>query len=92
MAKFVIKKDGSKQSFDAEKIKRSIRLAAVEAGVEESRVNEIVNQVAGLAMTLADTKEEIVTSELREKILSDLDTIESSISAAWRKHDEERKV
>lgn len=92
MAKFVIKKDGSKQPFDAEKIKRAIQLAAAEAGLEEAKVNEVVNQVAGPAIALADTKEEIATSEIREKILGDLDQLEPSVSAAWRKYDQEKKT
>ena len=40
---------------------------------------------------LADTKEEIATSELRKKILSELDSVEPSVSAAWRKYDQEQK-
>ena len=91
MAKFVIKRDGSKQVFDSEKIKRAIQLAAEQAGLEEDRVSEIVNQVAGSAIALADIKEEIATSEIREKILSDLDTVEPAVSAAWRGHDKENK-
>lgn len=92
MAKFVIKKDGSKQPFDAEKIKKVIQLAAAEAGLEEAKINEVVNQVAGSAISLADTKEEIATSEIREKILGDLDQLDPSVSAAWRKYDQENKA
>lgn len=92
MAKFVIKRDGSKQPFDAEKIKRSISLATVEAGLEEQRKNEVVEQVFAAAVALTEAKEEIATSEIREKILGDLDQLEPSVSAAWRKYDQEKKT
>lgn len=91
MASDVIKKDGTKESFDAEKIKKSIAIAAQEANLSEERKNEVVEQVATAAIQMAEEKEEIATSEIKEKILSELDHIEPGVSAAWRKHDEEKK-
>lgn len=91
MATQVIKKDGAKEAFDPEKIKRAIASACSEGGCSEERKNEIVEQVSASALALADTKEEIATSELREKILSELDKVEPSAAAAWRKHDQEQK-
>lgn len=91
MAQQVIKKDGTKEPFDAEKLRRSIAAAAQQAKLSEERKNEIVEQVAAAALQLAATKEQIPTSELKAKILSDLDQIEPSVSAAWRKYDQERK-
>lgn len=90
MANFVIKKDGTKEPFDAEKIKNSILAAAKKAELPEERRDEIVIRVSSIALELASQKEEIATSELREKILSELDTIEPSISEAWRKHNQEK--
>jgi len=91
MANVVIKKDGTKQPFDPEKIKNSIKMAAQQAGLAEDRVNEIVGQVSVTALQLFAGKEEIATSEIRDKVLSELDNVEPSVSAAWRKYDEEKK-
>jgi transcriptional repressor NrdR len=91
MASNVVKKDGTKEPFNPEKIRNSIRAAAGQAGLLEERKNEVVEQVATTAIQVADGKEEIATSEIREKILSDLDRIEPSVSAAWRKYDQEKK-
>jgi len=91
MAKEVIKKDGTKEPFDAEKIKNSIVAAAQRTDLSEERKNEVVEQVAATVIQMAEGKEEIATSELREKILSELDRIEPSVSAAWRKYEEEKK-
>ncbi len=91
MATVVIKKDGTKQSFDLEKIKNSIKMAAQQAGLAEDKVNEVVEQVSTVALQLAAQKEEIATSEIKDKILSELDNVEPSVSAAWRKYDEEKK-
>ncbi len=91
MAKEVIKKDGTKEPFAAEKIKNAIRAAAARTELSDERKNEVIEQVATVVIQLADTKEEIATSELRKKILSELDSVEPSVSAAWRKYDQEQK-
>ena len=91
MANFVIKKNGSKEPFDAEKIRKSIIAAAQGTNLSEERINEVVEQVSKVALELAEGKEEIATSELREKILGELDNVEPSISEGWRKHDQEKE-
>jgi len=91
MALEVIKKSGEKEPFDTEKIRRSIQAAADETDLSEERKKEVVEQVANSAIQLAEGKEEIATSEIREKILDELDKIEPSVSAAWRKYDQEKK-
>lgn len=90
MSNQVIKKDGTKEPFDEGKLKRSIELAGLEAGLSVARVQEIVNQVGGTALELAATQEEIATSALREKILSELDRVEPGMAEAWRKYDQKR--
>lgn len=92
MAKEVIKKDGSKQPFDPEKIKNSIRGAAKRTELPEERQNEVAEQVATAVIQLADAKEEIATSEIRENILSELDKVEPTVSEAWKKHEEEKSA
>lgn len=91
MAKFVIKRDGIKEPFDAEKIKRSIIANAQDANLPEKRIDELVKQVSETAIQLTKEKEEITTTEIKEKILTELDTIEPSVSGVWRKFEEERR-
>ncbi len=90
MATEVIKKDGRKEPFDPEKIKSSITAAANLTDLSEERKNEVVEQVATAAIQMAEGREEISTSELKQKILSDLDGIEPTISEVWKKHEEEK--
>ena len=90
MAKFAIKRDGTKEPFDAEKIKASITGAASDAGLPEERTNEVTEQVLGAVMQMAEEKEEIPTSEIKEKILSELDVLEPSVSKAWKEHEQKK--
>ena len=91
MAKEVIKKDGTKEPFDAGKISKAISVAADEAGLEEGRKNEVVEEVTAKVVQMADDKDEIATSEIKENILSELDAVEPSVAVAWRKYDTENK-
>ena len=91
MAKEVIKRDGRKEPFDAKKIKKSIANTAKEAGLSGTKKNKIVKQVATSAIQLAKGKAVIATSEIRDKIVSELDRLEPTVSAVWRKSEEEKK-
>jgi len=90
MAQQVIKRDGTKEPFDAEKVKKAIELAAGEAGLAPERTGEVVKQVSDAVLEFAAEKEEVATSELREKALSELEKVEPSVAEAWRKYDQER--
>ena len=91
MANEVIKKDGSREPFDAEKIKKAIASAAQETNLPEERKNEVIEEVAAIVIQMADSKEEIATSEIKEKILSELDRVEPVVSASWRRYDQEKR-
>ncbi len=90
MANQVVKKDGSKEPFDAEKVKKAIALAAGDAGLPAERASSVVSQVASVVLEFAASKEEISAIQLKEKILGELDKIEPAAAAAWRKYDQER--
>ena len=87
MATQVIKKDGSKQPFDAEKIKRGIEGAAREAGLPNDKVSQVAAEVSAVVLERIGSQEEIVTSEIKSMILNELDRVEPSVSAAWRTYE-----
>ncbi len=91
MASEVIKKDGSRQPFDAEKIRISITIAAEQANLLGERKNEVVEKVTAVVMQMVEGREEIATSEIKEKNLSELDLIEPAVSASWRRYEQEKK-
>ena len=91
MATQVVKKDGSKQDFDPGKIRNAISMAAKEADISEDRKNEVVEQVISAVTGIVEGKEEVSATEIKTKILMELDSIEPSVSDAWRAYDREKK-
>jgi len=91
MALEVIKRDGLREPFNAKKIRKAITVVAKRAKLPKRRRDEVVEQVAKAAIQLAEGKEQIATSEIREKILSELDRIEPVVSVAWRNYEQKKK-
>ena len=91
MTNFVVKKDGTKLPFDSEKIKESIMASAQETDLSEEKKKEVVDQVLSTVLQMIGEREEIETSEIKNKILQELDSIEPSISKAWRDYDEKKE-
>jgi len=90
MAKVVIKRDGTKEEFDGEKIRKSIEVAAMSSGLSEDKVKKIVFQVLDVVLKLANSKEEIATVELGDAVFNELNKIEPKIAEAWKKYEEEK--
>lgn len=92
MAKFVVKRDGVKEPFDVEKLRGSIRVNAQEAILSESgdRINNLVDLISSVVLRDLGEKKEVTTAELKEKILSELDTVDPTVSEAWRKYDRKK--
>ncbi|MDP3901284.1 MAG: ATP cone domain-containing protein [bacterium] len=90
MATEVIKRDGSRQPFDPEKLRRSIEAACQDADSTAERTKEVVEQVSSEVLSSVSERPEVSTSELGSMILGKLETVEPSAAQAWRKHEEEK--
>jgi transcriptional regulator NrdR family protein len=91
MTNFVIKKSGEREPFDPMKIENSIRAAATDAGLPTERINELVNRVAKVVIDAVVDKNEVATSEIKKRILAELDEIEPAVADAWRQFDEAKE-
>lgn len=87
----VIKRDGSKEPFDPDKVRRAVEKAAVDAGLALQRRKEVIEKVTEKTIRAVRKKGEIATSALREQILEHLDAVERRVSDAWRRFDQRYK-
>ncbi|MBU1015004.1 hypothetical protein KKI17_01000 [Patescibacteria group bacterium] len=90
MAKEVIKRDGSRQEFAAEKIRKSVEAAAREGGLSEERIGEIVEKASAPVLSWAEEQEEVSTSEIRERLLAELANVAPEAVEGWKAYDERR--
>jgi len=91
MAQEVIKRDGSRQLFDARKISNAIMAAGAETDLSDDKVNEAIERVTTVVSQMVEARDEITTTEIRERVLSELDAMAPAIAEAWRKYDKQQK-
>ena len=90
MTKFVIKKDGTKELFNAGKIEDAVRAAAQAVDFSEERIQELIKSVLIKVFEFTRDSEEISVVEIKRIVLGELDIIEPSVSASWRDYDQEK--
>lgn len=83
----VVKRDGTKEEFDINKVKRSIKKAVIDAGLTIKEKTDVIGEVSRAALETAKEKSEVTAEALREQILTHLDKAASEVSEAWRQFD-----
>lgn len=86
MATQVMKKDGSVQPFDVEKIKAAVLGASTEAGLDAAAATDIVTKVVEPVLAALAPKEQVPSSEIKDLIFAELQKINPAIIDAWNKH------
>ena len=84
MSTQVIKSNGDKENFEAKKIIGAITRAAKDAMLEPEEINSLVNAVSDKVIQSVEEKDKILSSEIRNMILSELDVLNPRVSAEWR--------
>jgi transcriptional regulator NrdR family protein len=88
----VIKRNGQREDFRAEKIANAIRKASIDAGIQIDKKKKMMEDVSKKAIEMAEQKGQIATSALRDKILNELNQTEPKVAEAWRKFDQKYKT
>ena len=85
MATQVIKNNGEKVPFDAKRIIRAITRAAKDANLAPEEINRVVNEVSNKVIQFVEAKDKVLSSEIRDKTLSELDLIAPAVLVEWRR-------
>lgn len=80
----VVKKDGRRENFDRDKLRRSIEGAAERTNIDRNRARELAERVA--ERIERDAKDAMPTTEIRERLLRELDREEKVIADEFRSH------
>ena len=87
----VIKKSGRKQSFSAAKLKKSVMMAAKEAGLSKTMKKRLVTKVVNPVIRAAAKKKTIKSSALRKSILSKLNRYSKAVLKSWKTYERKRR-
>jgi len=88
MVNFVTKKDGSRVPFDREKMNASIMAACNDAEIPEDKTDAVIKEISGLVLMDLEKSEEVSSTEIKNMILSQLDTLHPEVANAWRHYEE----
>ena len=80
----VVKKDGRRENFDREKLRRSIERAAERTSIDNDRAREIAQRIA--ERVERDARGAMSTTEIRERLLRELDREERAIADEFRSY------
>jgi transcriptional regulator NrdR family protein len=83
----VIKKDGSQEPFNPEKIKNSIKTSSKDAGLDEAKQKELAETISKKVIEEIGDRNVVTALEIKEKVLAELDLIAPSASTAWRNYE-----
>jgi len=84
----VLKRDGSLEEFDKEKLKASIMAAAKDAGIDGSQFAE---NIASLVAQNFSDKDQVAFSEIRDAAIQELGKVAPAAVEAWKNHEKEVK-
>ncbi len=84
MATIVVKRDGTKEEFDGEKMRKGIELSSLEAGLSREEAAQIANQVSSAVIAWMLGKEEVRALDIQEMVLGELDKTHPVVSNSWR--------
>lgn len=86
MDTFVVKRNGAKELFDGEKVRKGIELASLEAGLSQEEAGQIASQVSGEVIAWVSDKEEVKALDIQEMVLGELDRVQPVVSNSWREY------
>lgn len=87
----VLKKKGTKESFDPNKIKGSLQKATIDSGYSIDEKKDIINEVFININKKLDNETEISTDTIRMCLLTELDKCEPYIAKSVRRFDSKYK-
>lgn len=86
MLNFVIKKDGSIEPYNEDKIRKSITIASTRSVSADEDTLWIIDEVLAELAKSFEGMEKVSTEELRKKILKKLNAIAPSVALTWERY------
>ncbi|WP_414469749.1 ATP cone domain-containing protein [Methanobacterium sp. ACI-7] len=88
----VIKRNGKKEPFQPQKLRKSIENAVTDAGFTVTKQMKAVEHATQDAENIARERNEISVEELRNEIVNDLESDAPEVAQAWRNYEKQHGI
>jgi transcriptional repressor NrdR len=88
----VIKRNGKKEQFKPQKLRKSIENAVTEAGFTVTKQMKAIEHATQDAEKLAMNRNEISSKELRNEIVNDLESDAPEVARSWRNFEKQHGI
>jgi transcriptional repressor NrdR len=88
----VIKRNGKKEPFKPQKLRKSIENAVTDAGFTVTKQMKAIEHATKDAESLAMNRNEISTKDLRNEIINDLEGDAPKVAQAWKNYEKEHGI
>ena len=88
----VIKRNGKKEQFRPQKLRKSIENAVSDSGSTITNEMKAIEHATQDAENIARNKNEISTQELRNEIVNDLESDAPEVAQAWRNYEKQHGI
>ena len=85
----VIKRNGKKEPFKPQKLRKSIENAVTDAGFTVTKQMKAIEHASQDAEKLAMGRNEISSKDLRNEIVNDLESDSPKVAQAWRNYEKQ---
>ena len=87
----VIKKKGTEETFEQDKIKKSIQKAAIDAGYSLNQKEDLINEITEHVTDKVKEEKKVKSYVICEDVLTEMLASSPEIVEAWRKFDRRYK-
>jgi transcriptional repressor NrdR len=87
----VIKKKGTEETFEQDKIKKSIQKAAIDAGYSLNQKEDLINEITEHVTDKVKEEKKVKSYVICEAVLTEMLASSPEIVEAWRKFDRRYK-
>ena len=88
----VVKRNGKKEPFRAQKLRKSIENAVSDAGFTITDQMKTIEHATQDAENLARNRNEISTTELRNEVVNDLESDAPKVAQTWRNYEKQHGI
>ncbi len=88
----VVKRNGKKEPFNAQKLRKSIENAVSDSGSSVTQQMKAIEHATQDAENIARERNEISTQEIRNEIVNDLESDAPQVAQAWRNYEKQHGI